>query len=408
MQVAFIGVGRVGGSIVEETLAEERRADDDSIVGALAVAHDETAFEPLHLVPEANRLLVGPPGGVGTAFDSRDPGERAATAVRDAQGKIVESLTDLVTGSVDVVFVVADLADATAGGGAAALARILRRLFESPVVGLAVLPPAVADAGSARSAVRSLATLDREAAGVLLVDPDAWTDDATGTEATGEEGEADGEEVVDDAAAEEADAPTESGAARASGGSALAAAVASRIGTFLRVAGGSESDAPRSGSTPRLERGTVADTLATGGAAALGVAETRVGGVDVDAGPMGGGGPDADRIAALVDAALDDLSLECDVTTADAGLVAVGAAPVHLDRGAVGRAKRRLVAATGNPAVGSGGYPTPGSDRLAVVVLLAGVSDAPRLVELREAALAVGSPDAGGQGGEDDDAAGGG
>lgn len=168
MQLALIGVGRVGGTIVDSLTAYDRLLDDGFVAGSVVVDTASADVASLRAVPRANRIVVG------SAYPCREgvdgDNELGASIAAEDIDVVLGGVDCLPSHRVDAFLVVASLAGGTGGGGAPVVARELRRLFSRPVYGLGVLPPPDADDATARRTVRSLVTFVREVDNLLLVE----------------------------------------------------------------------------------------------------------------------------------------------------------------------------------------------------------------------------------------------
>jgi cell division GTPase FtsZ len=148
-----------------------------------------------------------------------------------------------------------------------------------------------------------------------------------------------------------------------------------------------------------VDASEVVNTLAGGGIATVGYAavpvESGAGGrrrgrgllrrsepVPVDEGAS------VSRATSLVRrATLGRLTLPCEVEGAERGLVVLAGPPEQLSRKGIERGRRWLEDVTGTMEVRGGDYPVPDSTHVAAVVLLAGVTNVPRVRELQRVAV---------------------
>jgi len=94
------------------------------------------------------------------------------------------------------------------------------------------------------------------------------------------------------------------------------------------------------------------------------------------------------KIAALVRrAALGRLTLPCNISSAERALIIVAGPPEHLDRKGLEKAKIWLEEQISGVEVRAGDYPTRRTKYVAALVLLANVTDAPRVKELQKLAV---------------------
>ncbi|MFO7833717.1 MAG: cell division protein, partial [Halohasta sp.] len=80
------------------------------------------------------------------------------------------------------------------------------------------------------------------------------------------------------------------------------------------------------------------------------------------------------------------LTVDVDRGSVSRGLLVTGGPPEWLNRRAIADARSWLAQETGSVEIRGGDLPTPEVDEIVAIVLLAGVGDCQRVVELRAAA----------------------
>ncbi|MEM0330840.1 MAG: cell division protein, partial [Archaeoglobaceae archaeon] len=99
-------------------------------------------------------------------------------------------------------------------------------------------------------------------------------------------------------------------------------------------------------------------------------------------------GDKAIKIASLVRrAALGRLTLPCNISSAERALILVAGPPEHLDRKGLEKAKIWLEEQIAGVEVRAGDYPTRRTKYVAALVVLANVTEAPRVKELQQLAI---------------------
>jgi cell division GTPase FtsZ len=94
------------------------------------------------------------------------------------------------------------------------------------------------------------------------------------------------------------------------------------------------------------------------------------------------------KIASLVKrAALGRLTLPCNISSAERALILIAGPPEHLDRKGLEKAKLWLEEQIAGVEVRAGDYPTRRTKYVAALVVLANVTDAPRVKELQQLAI---------------------
>ena len=96
----------------------------------------------------------------------------------------------------------------------------------------------------------------------------------------------------------------------------------------------------------------------------------------------------ATKIASLVRrAALGRLTIPCNIRSAERALVLVAGPPEHLDRKGLEKAKLWLEEQIAGVEVRAGDYPTRRTKHIAALVVLANVTDIPRVKQLQRLAV---------------------
>lgn len=362
MRIAAIGVGGAGCRIVDALYRDDSRRSSTYLATTLALDTDADALDALRSVPAADRELFGAleTKGEGTGGD-RASGAAALEADRNAVRRTVD---DAVTSDVDAVVFVAGLAGGTGAGATPPLAESIREIHDRPVYAVGVLPADETPA-AATTATRGLRDLTDVTDAQILFDNDAWLGRGESIAQNRDElNRALGERLGGLGAAGEVDVP------EAVGESVVDA---SEITATL-----SGSDSDRSGlATIGWASQELDDT--TGGSS-LGARLREV---------IFGGDDEVDEVAAIKAventvrrAARERLTIACQLDAAARGLVVVSGPPAWLNRDAIMDSRSRLEAELAAPQVRGGDVPDPGASRLAVVVLLAGLTGVERVAEL--------------------------
>jgi cell division GTPase FtsZ len=356
MKLALIGVGQAGGRLVDAFLGYDERAGTSVVRSAVAVNTARPDLEGLERLPAGDRLLIGESRvkGHGVGADN----ELASDIAREDLDEITEAF-DSVPSDVDAFLVVAALGGGTGSGAGPVIVRRLQQLYSEPVYALGVLPASDEGGLYSLNAARSLQTFVRETDHLLVVDNDAWRD-------TGESVSA--------------------------GFEAINAAVAQRFGVLFSAG---EVDPAVEVAQSVVDASEVINTRGGGGVSSVGYATAEV---DAEDGllsrvtesddPIVSGGDATNRITSLVrSATLGRLTLPCNVQSVERALVVVAGPPEHLDRKGIERGRKWLEEETGSMEVRGGDYPIPGAGSVAAAVLLAGVTDVPRIEALKARAV---------------------
>ena len=332
MKAALIGIGQAGAKVTEALLAEDRRAGYGAIRDTLAVNTAKADLDPLDI----DTMLIGQERvkGHGVGADNELGAEVMQSDVREVMGE----LDGVIDPQTEAIFVVAGLGGGTGSGGAPVLVKELQRVHEIPVYALGILPGREEGGIYQANAGRSLKTLVPETDSTLLVDNDAWRRS--------------GESVT-----EAFDAINER--------------IARRIGILLaageNVEGVGESV---------VDSSEVINTLESGNMSAIGFA-------NADAAPDPG-----ENINVITSTTRKSLLTGMSVpetTEAGAALVVVAGDADRIPRKGVEKARSWVETETRSMQVRGGDFPMD-SEKVAVLVLLSGVSRSDRIEAFMERA----------------------
>ncbi|WP_292519922.1 tubulin/FtsZ family protein [Methanoculleus sp.] len=364
MRVFFIGFGQAGGKIVDMFIEQDKRMQTQNFRG-IAVNTARTDLMGLKNIELKDRLLIGQTvvkgHGVGT---DNVTGARVTADEIDA---IINAIDSRGTHDIDAFVIIAGLGGGTGSGGSPVLARHLKRIYREPVYAIGILPAPEEGRLYSYNAARSLSTLVNEADNTFIFDNSAWKNEGESVKdaynrlndeivrrfgvlfRAGEVGKAGiGEMVVDSSEV--------INTLRGGGISTVGYAISEKV-------------SPRTKQTQGLFSGLMRKKEKT---------EEVLTGEDKSA-----------KIIALVRRAmLGRLTLPCDYSTAERGLVLLAGPPDEMDRKGVEKSKSWVEENIAGVEVRGGDYPVQ-SDYVAAVVVLATIGNAPRITELLEIAKAT-------------------
>jgi len=354
VKLGLIGVGQAGGKIVEALMEYETNSRAEFIVDAIAVNSAKADLLGLERIPLDKRVLIGQSRvkGHGAGADNELGAELTQEDIEEVRGAIDE----IPVHEVDAFLVVAGLGGGTGSGGAPVIARELGRLYAEPVYGLGALPGQDEGGIYTLNAARSIQTFVRETDNLILVDNDGWRNQ--------------GESV-------------------GSGYESINADIARRLGILFSAGESADGDVAES----VVDASEIINTLGTGGVTTIGYATSHI---DRPQGGflsrLSGSKPEPidtqNQITSTVRmATLGRLTLPCEITSTERALVVIAGPPAYLDRKGAERSRKWLEEATGTMEVRGGDYPVPDSEYLAAVVVLSGVSNAPRIEQLKQIAV---------------------
>ncbi len=360
MKLAMIGFGQAGGKVVDKFLEYDKRTGSEVVRAAATVNTAKADLMGLEHIPESQRVLIGQSRvkGHGVGADNELGAEIAEEDIDEVQGAI----DSIPVHEVDAFLVVAGLGGGTGSGGAPVLAKHLKRIYTEPVYGLGVLPGSDEGGIYTLNAARSFQTFVREVDNLMVFDNDAWRK-------TGESVQGGYEDINEE--------------------------IVRRFGILF---GAGEIKEGQEVAESVVDSSEIINTLSGGGVSTVGYAEEEVeerssGGLlsrlrNDDDGDELDSAHTTNRIMSLVrKAALGRLTLPCEIEGAERALLVLAGPPEYLNRKGIERGRKWLEEQTGSMEVRGGDYPYRGSGFVATVILLAGVTNVPRIKELQQVAI---------------------
>ncbi|AAV48489.1 cell division protein [Haloarcula marismortui ATCC 43049] len=361
MRVAAVGIGGAGGRIVERLWQDNERRETTYLGAACAVDTDTEALDELDALPADRRYAFGlsETNGTGTNGDRTS----GTAAIEDERLEVRRAIDELVTSDIDAVVLVAGLAGGTGSGATAHIADALREVYSIPVYCLSVLP-AGRDDDAAANTMQALRALESTVDGQILFDNEAWLGSGQTVESASE---------------------------------TLNETIVARLGALFAAG---EATAPDAVGQSVVDASEIINTLSDAGFTTLGYAsqdlQTGAGSGDgtvIDQLKnrfLGDNADDVDEIEAynavettLRRAVRGKLTAQCELDSADRALAVFAGPPAWLIRDAVTDGRRWLTEELQSPEVRSGDMPTPDRNTLSVLVVVSGVTELPRLVELK-------------------------
>ncbi len=361
MKLAMIGFGQAGGKIVDRFLEYDERTGSGIVRAAIAVNSAKADLMGLDRIPQENRVLIGQARvkGHGVGADNELGAEIAEEDIDEVQNAI----DAIPTHEVDAFLVVAGMGGGTGSGGAPVLAKHLKRIYTIPVYGLGVLPGTDEGGIYTLNAARSFQTFVREVDNLMVFDNDSWRK-------AGESVEGGYEQINEE--------------------------IVRRFGVLF---GAGEVGDGQEVAESVVDSSEIINTLSGGGVSTVGFASEEV---ELNTGGgllsrfTGNDGGDADgldaanttnRITSLVrKAALGRLTLPCEIDGAERALLVLSGPSEYLNRKGIERGRKWLEEETGSMEVRGGDYPR-NEPEVSAVILLAGVTNVPRIKRLQQVAI---------------------
>ncbi len=365
MNCALIGFGQAGGKIVDALCGGP---ETRWITAAIAVNTATTDLDGLDHVPRENRILIGQARvrGHGVGADN-ELGSQVASADID---EIQHAIDRMPTHEIDAFLIVSGLGGGTGSGGAPVLARHLNRIYTHPVYGLGILPATDEGGIYTLNAARSFQTFVREVDNLLVFDNDAWYSAGESVES--------GYDRLNEEIAQRLRLLFNAGELR--DGDCVAESVVDSSEIINTLSDGVSTIGYASESV-----GTD-DGLLTAVTGNNGSTDGLLGTVTGRNSPDQG--ESVTRLTSLVrKATLGQLTLPCDVASADRGLVIATGPPEYLSRKGIERGRQWLEDETATMEIRGGDFPLPDADEVGILVVLSGVTDVPRIERLQQIAI---------------------
>ena len=363
MKLAMIGFGQAGGKILDRFLGYDSTRGTGIVGHAVAVNSAKADLMGLDYVPNENRVLIGQSivkgHGAGT---EPELGEQCA---REDIEEIQSAIDQMVSSEIDAFLIIAGLGGGTGSGGAPVLAEHLQRLYVEPVYGLGILPSRDEGGIYNRNAARSFQGFAETVDNLLTFDNDGFK---TGGESLGE-----GYQEINDEIITRFGALFSAGEVEALGDNIAESVVdASEIINTLGEHGITSVGYASETIERDEKKGGLLDRLRGGN----------------DRNGFSGSGDATNRITALVrKATLGKLTLQCEVDSTERALLLVSGPPDALNRKGIDKARKWLENETECMEVRAGDYPLPNEEKVAAIVVLAGVTDIPRVKEMQRMAI---------------------
>ena len=313
----------------------------------------------LRQIPPKNRILIGQTTvkGHGVGTDNK----LGAKIAQEEIDTVLNAIDELGTHEIDAFLVITGLGGGTGSGGAPVLAKYLSEMYSEPVYAIGVLPAPEEGKLYSLNAARSMVTLMKYVENLILVDNGAWRFEGLSLK---ESYAKINEEIVRRLAVlARAGEPIEEG----------------MVGEMV------------------VDSSEVINTLRGGGISSIGYTTLPIyqkkksglfGLIRKKSTPVVTAEEDkSTKIATLVrKAALGRLTIPCNIGSAERALVLVAGPPEELDRKGIEKAKLWLENQISGVEVRAGDYPTRRTKYVAALVVLANVTDIPRVKQLQKLA----------------------
>jgi cell division GTPase FtsZ len=168
MRILAIGLGGAGGRIVDRLYSTDRRSSKVVCVEALVVDVDPDSLSQLTSLPESSKIYF-PPIDIPHPQDPRDTGTTATIDIAEVTARV----QTMAMGETDAIFICAGL-----GGGlvdsASHIVAALRTSMAEPIFGLVTLPCLAEGERCSAKAADDIEMLTPVLDGVILFDNETW------------------------------------------------------------------------------------------------------------------------------------------------------------------------------------------------------------------------------------------
>ncbi|MCK9318586.1 MULTISPECIES: tubulin/FtsZ family protein [unclassified Methanoculleus] len=370
MRVLAIGLGGAGSRVVDSLYDHDRRSRV-YCMSAVAIDIDPNSLVQLRHLPDPARIFF-------PRIDIMDPGD--ITSVIDIE-EVMTRIQALDTLDIDAVLLCCGL-----GGSVIDIAppiiEELRKSYVEPIFALAMLPCLDEGKRVSAKAADDLDTLQGLVDAVILFDNETWS-----------------QKIRAAAAAAETEEPGFMGRLRRNSGvldprthyGLLNERIARQIGLLLRA--GEFNESGLDFAEVVLDAGEVLNTLKGNSFVAVGYATERL--------PTGwldllyrrrslkyfiqGSQEKAARIVSLAKKAVyEEVSVPCDLTSADKALVLIAGPSAELSMKGFQTVRKWIDRSIAGLEMRSGDYPVRNTSFVGIIIVLSGLSNVPRVEELRE------------------------
>ena len=355
MKVLVIGVGQAGGKIADMFLADDRKSNVPNTFEVMAVNSAVSDLMGLQYIPQDDRILIGETAvkGHGVGADNK----KGAEIAEDEIEVIMNKVSKINVSALDAFFVVAGLGGGTGSGAISIIARQLRSVYDEPVYSIGILPAENEGDIYTLNTARSLKALLPNCDATIIVDNGAFLRSGESVK-----------EAFDRINAE----------------------VVKRIGILCRAG---EIRSRKQVGEMVVDASEVINTFRGGNICSIGYASESVKREgfftrlfkkrQYEIGK-------ASRILSVAKRSVKGrLLLPCDYKSANRALIIVAGPPEQLDRKGIEKAREWLEGTISGTEVRGGDYPLRGSGYVGCVVLLAGITNAPRVKYMLERARDV-------------------
>ncbi|WP_424028904.1 cell division protein [Methanoregula sp.] len=380
MRIVAIGLGGAGCRIVDSLYVTDRRSSRVACIEALAVDVDEPTLQNLTGIPHASRIF----------FPTFDPGNAAASVASDATatidiGEIVSRVHNFESGETDAIIICCGLGGSMADIAPHVIAGLRASIVE-PIFGLVTLPCLAEGEKKSGKAADDIDILSPLLDGLILFDNETWYKKIRAGHAKLVKKERGFAEMLGFGKKEPEISP------ELATYNLLNEAIVRRISLILK-AGEFRADGGIDLAEVVLDSGEVLNTMKGMGFITIGYAVERLPSNPLafldQLKPAGVFNEEdkkrASRIVELAKQAIyHEISTPCDMTSAHKALVLVAGPSHELSMKGFMTVRKWIDRSIRGIETRSGDYPVMNTKNVAIIVMLSGLENIPRITELRE------------------------
>jgi cell division GTPase FtsZ len=381
MRILAIGLGGAGGRIVDMLYQTDRRSSKVACVEALVLDVDAESLSQLSVLPESSKIYF-PPIDLANPRDSPNSSATATIDIAEVMGRV----HTMALGETDAIVVCAGL-----GGGlvdaAPPLIAALRTSMVEPIFGLVTLPCLVEGERCSAKAADDIETLSPMLDGVIIFDNETWYKKIKSQKKT--------------LAREEQSFATRIGLKKKPDRIlspvqrvylSLNEVIVRRISLILR-AGEFKADGGLELAEVVLDAGEVLNTMRGMGFITIGYAVEQLAHHPLNFlkkwRPTGFFADEhqkkASRIVELAKQAIyHDVSTPCDLTSAEKALILIAGPSHELSMKGYMTVRKWIDRSIAGLETRSGDYPVTSTRFVAIIVMLTGLKNIPRIEELKQ------------------------
>ena len=372
MRVLAIGLGGAGSRIVDNLYDHDRRSKV-CCMSAVAIDIDPNSLVQLRHLPESARIFFPP-------IDALDPDD--ITNIIDIE-EVMTRIQGMDTMEIDAILLCCGL-----GGNIIDIAPFiieeLRKSYVEPIFALAVLPCLDEGKRISAKAADDLDLIQEITDAVILFDNETWSQKIRAAAATAEKEE-------NGLAGQIRRSPLSGALNPRDHYGMLNERIARQIGLLLRA--GEFNEFGLEVAEIVLDAGEVLNTLKGMGFVAVGYAAERLPGGWLDFFHrrrslkyfIEGSHEKAARIVSLAKKAVyEEVSVPCDLTSADKALVLIAGPSAELSMKGFQTVRKWIDRSIAGLEMRSGDYPVKNTSFVGIIIVLSGLSNVPRVEEIRE------------------------